>query len=147
MLIDLIVQKAHQGDLKKHPTEYEKIRVTEDIFDSAELTSLSVEGLLFQTGYLTITHISREDFQLYYTLDYPNHEVRWSFAAQILEKYAQMPRREIQPSALLMKRALRHSNQAEFMKLLRNYFAVIPYQLRHNADEAYYHSLFQEATS
>lgn len=145
MLIDLIVQKAYAGDerLKKQPTDYERVRVTEDVFDAAELSQLSIEGLLFQTGYLTIAGIEKEGLINYYILDFPNFEVKWSFMAQILEKYAQMPRRDIEPGALLMKRALRLQDRQEFLKLLKAYFAVIPYQLRQKADEAYYHSLFQ----
>ena len=145
MLIDLVVQKAlyEEDELKKHPSDYENIRVTKDVFDTAELNQLSVIGMLFQTGYLTITNIQYEDLIAYYTLNYPNYEVKWSFAAQILEKYAKIPKREIAAGALRMKRALRHEKHDNFLMLLRNYFSIIPYQLRENADEAYYHSLFQ----
>jgi len=145
LLIDLIVQKARLKDetLKKEPVEYENVKVTEATFDAAELNNLSVEGLLFQTGYLTITKIEYEDLTPYYTLNYPNHEVRWSFAAHILQEYAQMPRHEIETGALMMHRALRKFDKAMFLKLLRAYFAVIPHQLRESANEAYFHSLFQ----
>lgn len=145
LLIDLIIQKARMDDkaLKKEPTEYENVKVTEDVFDAAELQNLNVEGLLFQTGYLTITNIEFEDLTPYYTLNYPNHEVRWSFAAHILEKYAKMPKHQIQTGALMMHRALRKFDKTMFLKLLRSYFAVIPHQLRESANEAYFHSLFQ----
>ncbi|MEZ4887117.1 MAG: AAA family ATPase [Chitinophagales bacterium] len=145
LLIDLIIQKARISDeaLKKEPTEYENVQVTENVFDAAELQNLSVEGLLFQTGYLTITGIQYKNLTPYYTLNYPNHEVRWSFAANILEKYAKMPRHQIQTGALQMWDALQMFDKAMFLKLLRSYFAVIPYQLRESANEAYYHSLFQ----
>lgn len=144
LLIDLIIQKANSDTdaLKKEPIEYENTTVAEEIFDAAELHNLSVEGLLFQTGYLTITKITHENLTPYYTLNYPNHEVKWSFAAQIIEKYAKMPKYEIQTGALRMRQALRLFNPKEFLKLLRAYFAVIPYQLRESANEAYYHSLF-----
>ncbi|MEZ4887118.1 MAG: AAA family ATPase [Chitinophagales bacterium] len=145
LLIDLIIQRARMEDnaLKKEPTAYENVKVTEEIFDAAELENLSVEGLLFQTGYLTITDIGYEDLTSYYRLNYPNHEVRWSFAAHIIQEYAKMPRHQIQTGALMMHRALRMFDKAMFLKLLRSYFAVIPYQLRESANEAYYHSLFQ----
>ncbi len=145
LLIDLIIQKAQNEDenLKKDPTEYENVVLTQEVFNASELHDLSIEGLLFQTGYLTISKVSYEGITRFFTLNYPNHEVRWSFAANILEKYAQMPRYQIQSGALRMKSALRHFNQKEFLQLLRSYFAVIPYQLREKANEAYYHSLFQ----
>jgi len=143
LLIDLIMQKAYQGESPKEPTEYEGIEVTQTTFESAEVTNLNVEGLLFQTGYLTIVNKDESLLTPIYTLNYPNHEVRWSFMAHILETYAQMPKREVELGALMLKRALQQGNQALFLKLLRSYFALIPYQLRHSANEAYYHSLFQ----
>ena len=143
LLINLIMQKAYQGESPKKPTEYEDIEVTQTTFESAEVTNLNVEGLLFQTGYLTIVNKDESLLTPIYTLNYPNHEVRWSFMAHILETYAQMPKREVEPGALMLKRALQQGNQALFLKLLKSYFALIPYQLRHSANEAYYHSLFQ----
>ena len=96
MLINLIMRKAYEGQAPKSPTEYEQIQVTQTTFESAEVTNLNVEGLLFQTGYLTIVHKDETSLPPLYILDYPNHEVRWSFIAHILEVYAQMPRREIE---------------------------------------------------
>ncbi len=86
LLIDLIVRRARLKDkaLKTEPTEYENVKVAETVFDAAELDNLSVEGLLFQTGYLTITKVEYVNLTARYTLNYPNHEVRWSFAAHIL---------------------------------------------------------------
>ncbi len=145
LLVDLIVQRTRLKDesLKTEPTEYENVRVSEDVFDAAELRNLSVEGLLFQTGYLTIAKIECVQLSDRYVLNYPNHEVRWSFAAHILEKYAKMPRHQIQTGAWDMWEALQAIDKARFLKLLRAYFAVIPYQLRESANEAYFHSLFQ----
>lgn len=143
ILINLIMQKAYQGEAPTKPTAYERIQVTQTTFETAEVVNLNVEGLLFQTGYLTIVHKDESNFTPIYILDYPNHEVRWSFMAHILSTYAQMPRREIEPGALRLKQALQQGNKALFLKLLRSYFALIPYQLRYNADEAYYHSIFQ----
>ncbi len=144
LLVDLIVRKARLRDknLKTEPTEYENVKVAATVFEAAELDNLSVEGLLFQTGYLTITKIEYENLTPYYTLNYPNHEVRWSFSANILQKYAKIPRHDIQTGALMMHRALRKFEKATFLKLLRAYFAVIPHQLRESANEAYFHSLF-----
>ena len=143
LLIKLIMEKAYAGTAPKSPTEYEQIQVTQTTFDSADVTNMNIEGLLFQTGYLTIVHKDTSNLTPLYILDYPNHEVRWSFMAHILENYAQMPRRDIEPGALRLKNALKNGNKELFIKLLRSYFATIPYQLRHKANEAYYHSLFQ----
>ena len=68
---------------------YEKPPILEDFvdvkadkrtFDSYELKNINLVGLLFQTGYLTITSSKKIGIaDTLYTLNYPNHEVRWSF--------------------------------------------------------------------
>jgi hypothetical protein len=143
LLVDLIIQKAQAGILKKLPTDYENIEVSEYVFETAELEYLSVEGLLFQTGYLTITSIIEEGDLTIYRLNYPNYEVRYSFMVHILEKYAELPKRELEPGAFQMKRALQHENLVDFIALIQRFFAIIPYHLRKKADEAYYHSILQ----
>jgi len=143
MLVNLITKRAQEGTFSKQPMDYRNVKVTKATFQSAEIRDISIESLLFQTGYLTVTKMERDDGIDYYTLDYPNHEVRWSFIAHILQRYAKIPQREIEPGALRLKKALRQGEEETFIILLRKYFALIPYQLRYNADEAYYHSLFQ----
>ena len=82
-------------------------------------------------------------------LDYPNHEVRWSFMAHILETYAQMPRREIEvpklQDALTPKTSLDNkATKRYFLKLLEKLFCSYSISIAaYKADEAYYHSLFQ----
>jgi hypothetical protein len=143
LLINLIIQKAYAGVFKKMPTDYEDIEVGGHVFETAELEHLSVEGLMFQTGYLTITDIFREDDLTIYRLNYPNYEVRYSFMVHIIEKYAEFPKREIESGAFKMKRSLRHENLTDFIALIQRFFAIIPYHLRKKADEAYYHSILQ----
>ncbi len=71
MLIDLIVQKARLEDdsFQKEHRAYENVKVTEGVFDATELHNLSVEGLLFQTGYLTISKIEYVNLTPHYTLN------------------------------------------------------------------------------
>lgn len=145
LLVNLIVQRAREDVLKTQPTDYEDVIVGNDVFETSELEHLSVEGLLFQTGYLTITKIEEDEDYFFksYTLNYPNYEVKYSFMKQILERYAALPNREIQTGSIRMKRALKQGDNKTFIQLLQRFFSIIPYQLRHNADEAYYHSILQ----
>ena len=143
MLVKLIIQKAKQEKLSLQPTDYEGIKVHASQFDAADANHIDIPGLLFQTGYLTITDIEATEIGSLYTLNYPNFEVRSSFSAHILQEYAQIPKGKVETEAIRMRLALQKDEPTEFLKLLRAYFALIPYQLRKNADEAYYHSLFQ----
>jgi len=56
-------------------TQLENKKVSEMVFDSYHIENLNVFALLFQTGYLTITHIDTQEFSEY-TLNYPNFEVK-----------------------------------------------------------------------
>lgn len=145
LLVNLIVQRAKEEALNTQPTDYENVLVGNDVFETSELEHLSVEGLLFQTGYLTITKIEEDEDYFFksYTLNYPNYEVKYSFMKQILERYAALPKREIQTGSIRMKQMLRTGKIDNFIQLIQRFFSIIPYQLRYNANEAYYHSILQ----
>ncbi|EDN66100.1 hypothetical protein BGP_2463 [Beggiatoa sp. PS] len=49
--------------------------MSEIVFNSYNIENLNVFALLFQTGYLTITHIDTQEDFAEYTLNYPNFEV------------------------------------------------------------------------
>lgn len=77
-LINLIKQKRYFVPRMK------SIEVEEECIDSFDIEDLSLETIMFQSGYLTITD-SNNDFGLTsYVLDYPNKEVRLSFNNSIL---------------------------------------------------------------
>ena len=48
----------------------------ESVFSAYELDRLDITGLLWQTGYLTIKEVRREDEGLQYRLDFPDKEVQ-----------------------------------------------------------------------
>jgi len=56
-----------------------KLYYTSDILDKFDLEYLSIEALMFQTGYLTIKEVKNIESEEMYLLDYPNKEVRQSF--------------------------------------------------------------------
>ncbi len=65
--------------------EFENKQVSENILDSYDLDNMNVFSLLFQTGYLTITHIDEQDLFPEYTLNYPNLEVKSAFITYLFE--------------------------------------------------------------
>jgi hypothetical protein len=56
-----------------------KLYYTSEILDKFDLEYISIEALMFQTGYLTIKEVKRIQSEEMYLLDYPNKEVRQSF--------------------------------------------------------------------
>jgi hypothetical protein len=56
-----------------------KVYYTSDILDKFDLEYISIEALMFQTGYLTIKEVKTIESEEMYILDYPNKEVRQSF--------------------------------------------------------------------
>jgi hypothetical protein len=56
-----------------------KLYYTSDILDKFDLEYISIEALMFQTGYLTIKEVKTIESEEMYLLDYPNKEVRQSF--------------------------------------------------------------------
>ncbi|MEK8018947.1 MAG: AAA family ATPase [Candidatus Parabeggiatoa sp.] len=122
-------------------TEFENKKVSEIVFDSYNLEKLNIFALLFQTGYLTISHIETEDMLTEYTLNYPNFEVKQAFVTYLFESFTHNGLEEIQPTAKSLRQYLQADNVSGFMTLIRALLAKIPYLL-HIEQEAYYHSLF-----
>jgi hypothetical protein len=57
---------------------------TNDILDKFDIEYISIEALMFQTGYLTIKEIEKVDEEELYILNYPNKQVRQSFNRELL---------------------------------------------------------------
>jgi hypothetical protein len=133
-LMKLIKKKALDA------TVFEDKKVSKIVFDSYDIENMNVFALLFQTGYLTITHVDTQGF-LEYTLNYPNFEVKQAFISYLLTSFTTNGLEEIQPAAKSLRRYLQQENLEGFMNLIKALFAKIPYPL-HIEQEAYYHSLF-----
>ena len=61
----------------------EKLELDESSFSTYEIENLHIEALLFQTGYLTIA--GHDEY--FYTLDYPNQEVKSSFMKNLYDLF------------------------------------------------------------
>ena len=125
--------KTKQYDLK-NLTEFE---VGEEAFATCEPENIGVQSVFLQTGYLTIK--SFEDG--FFTLDFPNFEVKKSFFNSIVTEYAQL---DLGTGSSFVNRLNRHFNNQdydEFFKTLSVFFANIPYDITLDK-EKYYQSLF-----
>ena len=117
---------------------------TEALLSAFDVDEMSVEALLFQTGYLTITGEDAENGLSQYRLGYPNREVRQSLNERLL--VALLPdaaRRRAQKTSL--RRLLADDDFAGLEALLRAVFAGVPHQWHVNNDiqdyEGYYASV------
>jgi len=135
LLIKLIKQT------KREITEFENKTIPEIVFDNYNLENLNIFALLFQTGYLTITHIDQKARTPQYVLNYPNFEVKEAFMSYIFESFTKNSLEEIQPAAEDLRTYLQTDNFEGFINLIKALLAKIPYPL-HIEQEAYYHSLF-----
>ncbi len=57
---------------------------TSEILEKFDIEYISIEALMYQTGYLTIKEIEKIGSREVYSLDYPNREVREAFNNELL---------------------------------------------------------------
>ncbi len=117
---------------------------SEALLSAFDIDEMSVEALLFQTGYLTITGEDAQNGLAQYRLGYPNREVRQSLNERLL--WALLPhaaRRRADDAPL---RELLAANDFEGLEaFFRSLFAGVPHQWHVNNNiqnyEGYYASV------
>ena len=117
---------------------------SEALLSAFDVDEMSVEALLFQTGYLTITGENAENGLAQYRLGYPNLEVRQSLNERLLMALLPDASRRLAQKASLRK-LLAANDFAGLEALLRAVFAAIPHQWHTRNDvreyEGYYASV------
>jgi hypothetical protein len=78
-LIKLIKEK------KYNVSQLENKTVKKNILEKFDIDDISIEALMFQTGYLTIKEVYQKEYGQEYKLGFPNKEVKISFNENILE--------------------------------------------------------------
>ena len=121
-------------------------RASKTLLSTFDVGSMTIEALLFQTGYLTVGGRELGDDGIeYFRLTYPNREVRQSLNLSLLNYLTRdASRRERQSQDL--QRLLRAADMDELEAWFRALFAGIPYHWHSRntiADyEGYYASVF-----
>ena len=123
----------------------ETINLSELHFSSFDIDSISVENLLFQTGYLTIDTVKQMGGSTFYSLCYPNREVRQSLTDGILNSLSHsVTPKENAKLALLA--SLEEGNISKLKSIFHTFFASIPHDCYRKNQlagyEAYYVSIF-----
>lgn len=133
-LIELI-----KRDPLRWPQIHEPQIVSERAFSTYDIENLDSLPLLFQTGYLTIKEVIKDEMMLFYKLDYPNFEVKNSFLTEVLNSFA-----GLEATDSYIYRLTKHLQAGEVdpvMETLQVFFANISYDL-HLKYEKYYQTIF-----
>ncbi len=128
-------------DREVSPMELEKLTTDAWQISSFDVDDIDIEALLFQTGYLTITAKERDGVQTFYTLDYPNLEVRQSLNQGLLGFLGRQGK-EVSDSGKELGHLLVANDFEGFADRLRSFFAGIPYQWQGSNGPARYEAWY-----
>ncbi len=118
--------------------DMENMEVAKSIFSTYDLEHLGVEALLFQTGYLTVRDVVEDMWHL----GYPNLEVKCAFLKHLFYSFTKgLPGRD-QSRFLKLWHYLKTEDLDAFFETVNAIFASIPYTLRGEPNEAWFHTLF-----
>jgi len=125
--------------------DMENLKAGEEILGSFDTDDLILETLLFQTGCLTIRKVEEPvPGTRYYTLQYPNKEVKTSLNIYLLNYLTDLKAKTGRVKMNLLK-AIQRGDMDEFKKTISGMFAAIPFDWfrKNNLDkyEGYYASV------
>nr|CAA6804118.1 MAG: FIG00914433: hypothetical protein [uncultured Thiotrichaceae bacterium] len=117
----------------------------DELLSSFDVDEMSIEALMFQTGYLTIKKRELLEGNYFYTLGYPNREVYQSLNNSLLKHLVQDGGAQVRQRLQLRKLLL--ANDFDGLKaLFHSFFSSIPHHWYTNNDiqhfEGFYASVF-----
>ena len=115
--------------------EIENARMEAGDFANYKDDSISIFPLLYQAGYLTISDFDERTG--FYILNYPNIEVRKTFAEFLAKNYSQAQSVVAKSISIEFVDALIEGNIDEFMNLLKWYLHTVDYSLSSKITESY----------
>lgn len=128
--------------------QLEQLQSDEALLSAFDIEHISNEALLFQTGYLTIHQVEQPMLGYwFYTLGYPNHEVKSSLNTSLLSAYGVNESLALRNRITLIK-ILQRNAVEELQGLFHAFFASIPHQWYDSSRgvlaqyEGYYASIF-----
>lgn len=111
------------------PIKLENLKVAEIFFDKFNIDNLDIYSLLFQTGYLTVKKTWLRNFELRYSLGYPNEEVRRSFIHGLLEAFTYHKTTTVSNALVHIEQALEEGDVRHFIEQLKVLLSDISYHL------------------
>ena len=125
----------------------ESLEADEALLSAFDIESVSIQAVLFQTGYLTVAEVLRgQHGQRSYRLGYPNREVRVSLNRSLLSSLVPGLADERFEFCRGVARHISAANFESMKQSLRAFFASIPHAWHRRNDiqryEGYYASVF-----
>ena len=120
-LINLIKEKHYFIPSLEH------IEADDKLIGSFDIENISIETLLFQTGYLTIKEVYDFDEGLFFSLGFPNKEVRMSLNNYLLDYFEDGILATQTSNKMNLYKALRSGDPEKLEQTLKSLFASIPY--------------------
>jgi hypothetical protein len=136
-LVNLIIKQ------KINIIELTNLHVGYEDFRKYDIENMEAVPLLYQSGYLTISGYDAERDR--FILDYPNEEVRASFASSLIKQYLQVPSDRSRSLNNKLIDAFYDGNVEEAMNSLKSFLASIPYDIimeRENYFQTAVHLIF-----
>ncbi len=123
--------------------QVEALVASNNLLNSFDIEQLTIEPLLFQTGYLTIKEKKLDPFDgtPQYQLDYPNHEVRTSLNAHLIN-YFITDKKVLATTRQQLQEALINKDFDQFKLALVQFFASIPYAWYTNNQLPHYEGFY-----
>ena len=120
-----LYQRMKEGAL--NPLDLQNLNMFDRDLSGFDLERIHVNALLFQCGYLTIVKKETRYSRSFYTLDYPNHEVRLSLNEELLGAVGDLV--EVSQRGEALVELLECNDFDGFERELKALFAGIPYQI------------------
>ncbi|MDR2366057.1 MAG: ATP-binding protein [Zoogloeaceae bacterium] len=115
------------------------------LISAFEVGDISTEALMFQSGYLTIVGEEELSEEIFYTLGFPNREVRSALNATLLGAWIGSEKREGE-HRMALSRALQKNDFVRIREIFFSLYASIPHDWYRKNDidkfEGYYASVF-----
>ena len=121
--------------LRKQPLDFSAIDIDQSALEAYEPDNPRLVTLLYQTGYLTIKDMRDYNGFRVFSLTFPNREVSNSFLTSLAPVYAGIGQDAATNYQLSAMRAILADDVAGFVKVLKNFFANIPYSLTDRQNE------------
>jgi hypothetical protein len=113
----------------------DKLTVAYTDFSKYDIAGMKAEPLLYQSGYLTIADYDEELNE--FTLDYPNDEVRGSFAKSLMEQYFEASDGNSRTLTADLVRAFVRGNPEDALTAVKVFLSKIPYDLIREKENYY----------
>ena len=121
--------------LRKHPLDFSTIDIDQAALETYEPENPRLVTLLYQTGYLTIKGVRQIGEKRKYQLRFPNYEVTDSFLSSLAPIYAGLGQTEATNYQFAAQEALLEGDVDRLVKVLKSFFANIPYSLTDRQNE------------